>query len=257
MRKINYFGIEVTDASLEEIVEWCVVQIRQRRTIHLVTLNPDQFLRFEHDRLYHAIYHHADLVFVDGIGIILSSLLLKERFQHRVAGADLMEALCSRAAKEHFSVFLFGALPQVNKRAQKILESRYPELQIVGGDSAIVSEEGDMIDDVQPIEKISALKPDILFVALGTPKQEKWIAKYRAEMDVHCLFGVGATFDFISGYQKRAPLWLQRIGLEWLFRLLHEPRRLWKRYLIGIPSFIIFVIKLKLFSRNDGWHGLK
>jgi N-acetylglucosaminyldiphosphoundecaprenol N-acetyl-beta-D-mannosaminyltransferase len=159
----------------------------------------------------------------------------------RVAGSDLIPLLARRAAECGYSIYLLGAAPGVAASAADVLKEQYPGLKIAGVSSPPFSSVLDM--DPAVLDDIRAAKPDILLVAFGNPKQEKWIGMHRRDLSVPVMIGVGATLDFIAGHRKRAPRWMQVAGLEWLFRLLQEPRRLWRRYVVDLLAFSTFFLR--------------
>ncbi len=175
---------------------------------------------------------NADLVTADGMPIVLLSRLLRRSLPERVTGADMVPAICRRCAEEGLSVYVLGGDEGAVKEAFARLD--IDSLRVAGVDSSFVK-----LDEVQPevISRINAAKPDILFVALGNPKQELWMGRNAAKLDVGVMIGVGGTFNFIAGRVKRAPRWMQKCGLEWTYRILQEPGRLWRRYAYGLAKF--------------------
>ena len=173
---------------------------------------------------------NADMVTADGMPIVLLSKLLRNPLPERVTGADMVPAICSRFAEEGLSVYVLGGERGVLDEAF----AKLPPVKVAGLDPAFVK-----LDEEQPeiVERINAAKPDLLFVALGNPKQELWMGRNAARLDVPVMIGVGGTFNFIAGKVKRAPRWIQRSGLEWVYRICQEPGRLWRRYAYGLVKF--------------------
>jgi N-acetylglucosaminyldiphosphoundecaprenol N-acetyl-beta-D-mannosaminyltransferase len=180
----------------------------------------------------------ADLATADGMPLVWGARLLGVSLESRVAGADLVPALAGRAAQKGYKLYFLGAAPGIADRAAQIFQERYPGLQIVGVSSPPYSSVLEM--DTSILDDIRAAQPDILLVAFGNPKQEKWIGMYRRQLKVPVMIGIGGTLDLIAGDKKRAPLWMQRFGLEWLFRLIQEPGRLWRRYVVDLLVFGTF-----------------
>ena len=172
----------------------------------------------------------ADLVTADGMPIVLLSKLLRDPLPERVTGADMVPAICRRFAEEGLSVYVLGGEREVLDEAF----AKLPPVKVAGLDPAFVK-----LDEDQPeiVERINAAKPDLLFVALGNPKQELWMGRNADRLDVSVMIGVGGTFNFITGKVKRAPRWAQRSGLEWIYRICQEPGRLWRRYAYGFVKF--------------------
>ena len=177
---------------------------------------------------------NADLVTADGMPIVLLSKLLGMALPERVTGADMVPQICRRCAEEGMSVYVLGGDREAIEEALRKLKVESLKLKVVGIDPAFVK-----LDEEQPdiVARINVAKPDILFVALGNPKQELWMGRNAAKLDVGVMIGVGGTFNFIAGRVKRAPRWMQRCGLEWIYRIIQEPGRLWKRYAYGLVKF--------------------
>ena len=166
--------------------------------------------------------------------IVLLSKLLRDPLPERVTGADMVPAICRRCAEEGLGVYVLGGDKAVVEEAFEKLRIENGELRIAGIDPAFVK-----LDEDQPeiVERINAAEPDVLFVALGNPKQELWMGRNAAKLKVGVMIGVGGTFNFIAGKVKRAPRWMQRCGLEWIYRIIQEPGRLWRRYAYGLVKF--------------------
>ena len=177
---------------------------------------------------------NADLVTADGMPIVLLSKLLLSPLPERVTGADMVPAICRRCAEEGLSVYVLGGDREAVEEAFGKLRMENGELRIAGVDPAFVK-----LDEDQPeiVARINAARPDILFVALGNPKQELWMGRNLGKVDAGAMIGVGGTFNFIAGKVKRAPRWMQRCGLEWIYRIIQEPGRLWRRYAYGLVKF--------------------
>ena len=177
---------------------------------------------------------NADLVTADGMPIVLLSRLLRRGLPERVTGADMVPAICRRCAEDGLKVYVLGGdKDAVSEAFAKLSDTPAPSL-LVGHDDSFVK-----LDQDQPeiIERINAAKPDVLFVALGNPKQEIWMGRNLAKLDVGAVIGIGGTFNFIAGRVKRAPRWVQKSGLEWIYRIIQEPGRLWRRYAYGLVKF--------------------
>jgi exopolysaccharide biosynthesis WecB/TagA/CpsF family protein len=172
----------------------------------------------------------ADLVTADGMPIVLLSKLLRRPIPERVTGADMVPAICRRFAEEGLSVYVLGgSQPALDEAFAKL-----PNVRVAGLDPAFVKLDE---DQTEIVERINAAKPDILFVALGNPKQELWMGRNAPRLKVPVMIGIGGTFNFIAGHVKRAPRWMQRCGLEWIYRILQEPGRLWRRYAFGLVKY--------------------
>lgn len=196
----------------------------------------------------------ADLVTADGMPIVLLSRLMGQPLPERVTGSDLVPELVHLLAKEGLSFYVLGGEEPALPESLEILKRRDPSLKVAGTDTSIVSLEGGQAADAL-IARINAARPDILFVALGNPKQELWAARFSSRLRVPVLVGVGGSFNFIAGKVRRAPRWMQRCGLEWIWRVCVEPRRLWRRYAYGLVKFsclsVVELLKAR-FCRSNG-----
>ncbi len=203
---------------------------------HLVTLA-------EHHPRFAEAMQAADLAVPDGISVVMASRLLGVPIPERVTGGDLMERMCAEAAHYGFRVFFLGGLPGAAIMAAWNLEQRYPGLRICGTWCPPPGFENDPQEQARMRQTIANVRPDLLCVAFGAPKQEIWMHENASSLPVGAILPVGAAFDTQSGLRRRAPRWMQRIALEWLFRLLMEPHRLWRRYLIGNAEFVLLVLR--------------
>ena len=214
----------------------------RERAAHVVTMNA-QFVEIAHQETRFAeLLRRADLSVADGLSVVWASRWLGQFIPERVAGADLMVRLCETAAASGKSVYFLGGSPGAASCAAQRLCDNLPELVIAGIDCPPTGflDRPDELTSVA--ERIHLAKPDLLFVGLGAPKQEYWIDRY-AYLPAKVMMGVGGSFEFLAGFRKRAPLLIQRLGFEWMWRLCIEPRRLWKRYLVGNSIFLFVVFK--------------
>ena len=196
----------------------------------MATANTDFLINALSDPELRHVLRGCDLVVPDGMPVVWAAKLMRTPLQERVTGADIVPALARLAAEKGYRVYMLGARPEIAQRAKARMEADYPGIQIVGCVSPPVAPLLEMDSD-SILEDIARARPDILLVAFGNPKQEKWIYLHRERLGaVPLCIGVGGTFDFIAGGTVRAPLWMQTNGLEWAYRLTHEPGRLWKRY---------------------------
>lgn len=213
--------------------------LRAGNPAHIITLNAEIVYQAQNDEELLKIINGADLVTPDGIGIVWAGKKLGYPFSGRVTGIDMLYLLCEEALKETWKIYLLGAAPGIAEAAGKQLKLKYPGLQVCGcHDGYFAADETDAV-----IQDIRESQPEILFVALGAPKQEFWIKQYKDEMAVPISIGVGGSFDVVAGIKERAPEWMIKSNLEWLYRLVKEPSR-FKRQL-ALPKFMIQVIKQK------------
>lgn len=202
---------------------------------HLVTMA-------QGDKRFAEAMCDADLAVPDGISVVMASRLLGVPIPERVTGGDLMERMCAEAAHYGFRVFFLGGLPGAAVMAAHYLRCRYPGLQICGTMCPPVGFESDPAELERIARAIADAAPDLVCVAFGAPKQEIWMQENRGHLAVGALMAVGAALDVQAGMRQRAPRWIQAVALEWLFRLAMEPRRLWRRYLIGNARFVWLVM---------------
>lgn len=253
-RRVRLFGMEIDALRMSQAVarllDW--VDDDDRRCRFVVTPNADHAVMLQEHKGLRQAYADADLVLVDGMPVLLAAKLLRRGIPERVPGSDLVPALFNTASERYSNqrghstdrqlrVYLLGAAPGVAQRAAAKIEKRWPGVQIVGCDSPASGfekrpEENDII-----LGSIAAADADVLIVGLGAPKQELWVHAHRRRIAAPVALCVGATIDFLAGEKYRAPVWMQRVGLEWLHRMASEPRRLAKRYLrdaIRFPGLI-------------------
>lgn len=191
----------------------------------IMAINPEKIYTLRNNAFLRDFATRADLLIPDGIGVVIAARLLHGRRMERVPGADLMQALCAQAERLGHRVFLYGSSEIVNEQAAQSLLRRHPALKIVGRAHGYHPEDG--TDDVAA--RINAAAPDLLFVALGSPRQERWMHANLGRLRVGIVQGIGGTLDTLSGHVRRAPVAFQRLGLEWFYRLLRQPHRLWRQ----------------------------
>ena len=237
------FDIPVAKVTEDEAVAQIVARAkapRGGRAAFVATLNVDFVTNAVrgwpfggNDELW-GYLRNADLVTADGMPIVLLSRLLRRALPARVTGADMVPKICRRAAEEGLSVYVLGGDGEAVEAALGKLNGEGQKLKVAGIDPAFVK-----LDEEQPeiVARINAAKPDILFVALGNPKQELWMGRNAAKLDAGVMIGIGGTFNFLAGRVRRAPKWMQKSGLEWVYRIIQEPGRLWKRYAYGLVKF--------------------
>jgi len=247
----GFFGIPVVDVSMGELVARLQVHLLRRESTHVVPFNPHCFVIARNDAKFREICASGDIVFADGVGIKFASLLSSEAIQNRYTGLDVMLELCTLSAVKGYSVFLFGGQHGIVDDCAAQLRKQLPGLTIAGTFEPPFVEGIEEFDNETIIRTINRSQPDLLFVALGAPKQEKWIERYRDRLDVPIMMGVGGSFDILGGRFSRAPHWMRSLGLEWLYRLLSEPTRLSGRYLLGIPLFVYLILRLKFGSSRN------
>lgn len=242
---VNICGINIHNISLDYAIEAIDLLIRDKKEAYVVTPNIDHIVKLQRDKEFKAAYDGASLVLADGVPILWASTFLGNAIKEKISGSDLFPELCKIASEKGYKLFFLGGRPMAAGRAADVLRKRHPGINIVGEYCPPFGFENDERENGIIINMIRNADPDILFVGLGAPKQEKWIYKHRHEYRVPVSIGIGASFEFVSNMVRRAPEWMQRCGLEWLWRLMMEPGRLWKRYLVDDVQFFWLVLKQK------------
>jgi len=233
--KIDVLKILFDDFSAEQAVRYALDTIRDNNKTYVVTPNPEIVWVARRNEELRTAINSAGMVLPDGIGIILGARILGTPLHGgRVPGIDFAEALFQKMAHSGGAVFLLGSKPGIAEEAGKKLEDKYRGLRIAG------ATDGYFTDDEPVIEKINASRPDLLLVCLGSPKQELWMAKNIERLDVKLCAGLGGSLDVFAGKVKRAPVLFRKMGVEWLYRLIKEPRRI--KRIIKLPLFIIAAI---------------
>lgn len=245
MTRIKFLNIEIDNLSMKESIDYIDKLIQNRNPSYVVTPNVDHIVKLEKDRDFQEVYNNANLILTDGMPLVWISKLLKTPIKEKVSGSDLFPQLCELANEKGYSIFLLGAAEGVASKAAEKLKSKYKKLKIVGTYSPSYGFEKDDDEIQKIINKINVANPDILAVGLGAPKQEKFIYKYKDQLNVPISLAIGASIDFEAGKMKRAPLWMQKSGLEWFYRLSKEPRRMFKRYIIDDIAILKIILKYR------------
>ncbi len=222
--------------TLDRIENFVAKGRRTGKTHQIATVNTDFLVKSLDDSHLRSLLQNIDMCTADGMPIVWGSKLLGQALRERVAGSDLVPLLAERAAKSGLSMYFMGSAEGIADKAATILRAQHPDLNIVGTSSPYWKPGQEF--DPAILQEIKALKPDILLVAFGNPKQEQWIEQYGQATGVPVAIGIGASLDFIAGVTKRAPVWMRQSGLEWIARLVQEPGRLWKRYTLDFTKFV-------------------
>ena len=233
---IPILGVPLDKVTTADAIARVEEMIASRRPHYMVTANVDFLVQAQEDIELHHILFDAHLVLCDGTPLVWASRWLGNSLPERVAGADLVPLLIDLAERKGYRLFFLGATPVSAQRAMEKMMQRHPRLAIAGHYSPPFSKLLEM-DHEEIKRRIREARPDMLFVSFGCPKQEKWIAMHYQSLEVPVSVGVGATIDFLAGEVRRAPIWMQRSGLEWIFRLGQEPRRLFRRYVKDLWVF--------------------
>lgn len=243
---IDFLGVRVNVLDTKGLCEKVMTFVAQGKQRKVMYVNANCMLISRENERYRQVLNRADLVYADGVGIVWGARLWEHRFPGRSTGADFMPEFCKIFARHGLRLYLMGGREEVAKEAADRLLEKIPNLQIVGTYHGYFKQE----ETEQIIQKINSAQPDILLVGLGAPYQEFWIEENAAKLDVPLIWGVGGLFDFISGRTKRGPQWLLDHGFEWLCRLIIEPRRLWRRYIIGNIKFVLYILWYRFVAKR-------
>lgn len=239
---VEAFGVRISPVSMGGAMDKIEGFIQSRTPHHVVTSDANAILRAQEDEEYAGILRRAALITPDGYGVMWGARLLNLPIYERVTGVDMVTGICERAAKKGYSIYILGSAPGIASTAAQKLSARYPGLKVAGTQHGFFKPE----EEAQVIQQIRDAKPDVLFVAFGIPKQEKFIAQHFHEMNVPVSLGVGGSFDVYSEKLKRAPEYIQRAGMEWMYRVWQEPWR-WRR-MSYVPRFMVFALREWLFG---------
>lgn len=242
MERVNFLDSFIDNVSREEILDRVDGFIDSGKVHQLVAVNAAKMVRMSEDERLSGLINSCSLIFADGQAVVWASRFLGRPLKERVAGVDLMQAIIEQASKKGHKVYFLGAREEVVRKIVCIYKKRFSDICITGWHNGYFKSE----EERAVIEEIKVLRPDILFVAMGSPDKEYWINRNLSYLGVPVCMGVGGSFDVIAGFTSRAPKWMQDIGLEWFFRFMNEPRRLWKRYLFTNLKFVLSVLKERL-----------
>lgn len=237
--RIELMGCQVDNLSMEETLQTVEGFIASGRAHQHVVVNVDKLVKASRDEQLRRIINECALINADGMPVVWASRILGKPLKERVAGVDLFEALMQRSAEKGWRVYLLGAREEVVSRVKQVFEHRFPALQIAGYRNGYWKPE----EERGVVEDIVRARADILFVAISSPKKEQFLGAYQEQMRIPFAMGVGGSFDVASGQLKRAPQWMRSVGLEWFFRFLQEPRRMFRRYFIDDMAFLGMLAK--------------
>ncbi|WP_051340461.1 WecB/TagA/CpsF family glycosyltransferase [Azospirillum halopraeferens] len=227
-RRVEFLGVPMDPLDMDETVRIIDAAIAEGVCLKHVVVNVSKLVQMRSDAGLHADVVDSDLINIDGMGVVWGARLAGRTVPARVAGIDLMDRVLALCAKRGYRPYILGAKQEVLERAVANIRARYPDLTFAGFRNGYFKRE----DEPAIVEEIRASGADCLFVAISSPTKERFTQQYRDRLGVKFLMGVGGSVDVMAGITRRAPDWMQRAGLEWLYRVLQEPRRMWKRYLI-------------------------
>ncbi len=253
MTKEDILGTRVSTISISEMIKMLSAHIENGRGSKTVfCANANVIVAVLKDRYFFDALSSADILLPDGAGVLLASKIFKGRIKNRISGADIFQRFSEYADRRgNISYFFLGSTPAVLEKINENMRKQFPNIKVAGCYSPPFAEVFSEAEDKKIIEAVNSKRPDVLWIGMTAPKQEEWIYDNKSKLDVKLIGAIGAVFDFFAGTTKRAPEWMQRGGLEWFFRLMQEPRRLWKRAIIQNFRFILYLmlacLKLKKF----------
>jgi N-acetylglucosaminyldiphosphoundecaprenol N-acetyl-beta-D-mannosaminyltransferase len=233
------FGLHIDGMRMDEAIDRCKQAIQTRKPVLIGVLNAAKIVNLRHDPALRDALLDCNLLLADGQSVVWASRLLGKRLPERVAGIDLFEQLLALAHQQQRAIYLLGAKPEVLAALEQRVSQRWPGLRIAGSRHGYFSD----AEGVEIAADIRASHADMLFLGVPSPKKEIFLQRYRRVLDVPVLHGVGGSFDVLAGMTRRAPRAWQRLGLEWAYRVLQEPARLWKRYLVTNTAFVALTLR--------------
>jgi N-acetylglucosaminyldiphosphoundecaprenol N-acetyl-beta-D-mannosaminyltransferase len=243
--KVNFLNIPVDAITMTDTIQAVETAIVQNKRINHVVINAGKVVAMQTDKQLYESVASCDLINADGQSVVWAANFLGLKIPERVAGIDLMKNLVALAAEKKFKCFFLGAKEEIVKRVVDIYTEQYGSDIIAGYRNGYFSKE----EEKEVAQQIADSKAQLLFVAITSPKKENFMYAHRELLaNVNFTMGVGGSFDVVAGFTKRAPEWMQQIGMEWFYRFAQEPRRMWKRYLVGNSKFIWLILKEKFMS---------
>jgi len=242
VKRVSICNIPVDALTMQETIHLIDQSIFEQRSVHHVVINAAKVVNAQKDEALRESIVNCDIINADGQAIVWASRLLNKSLPERVAGIDLMEELVMLAAKKNYRLFFLGAKEEIVQKVVKVYSDKFGKNIIAGYRNGYFSHEEESL----VAQQIADSKANILFVAMSSPKKEIFLNTYKEIFQTPFIMGVGGSFDVVAGFVKRAPKWMQNSGLEWFYRTLQEPKRMWKRYLFGNSRFMYLVFKEKI-----------
>jgi N-acetylglucosaminyldiphosphoundecaprenol N-acetyl-beta-D-mannosaminyltransferase len=240
MKEITFMNCPMHPVSMTETVDAIKAKIGQGQFVQHVVVNVAKLVNVQSNKTLFDSVASSDIINIDGQGVVLGAKAMGHDIPERVAGIDLFYELLAMSEQQQYPIFLLGAEQIVLDKTINEINRLYPNLDIAG------SQHGYFDDETQVVKKVKQSGAKLLFVAMSSPKKENFINKWREQLGVNFVMGVGGTFDVVAGKVKRAPVWMQKSGLEWLYRIIQEPRRMFMRYLVTNSKFLLLLIKEKM-----------
>lgn len=246
--RVDVLGCPVDVMDMQTTLDRCRDLIRHDRNAYQVSINALKVDLAGRDKHFADLLRGSSIASADGQSIVWAARLLGRPVPGRVNGTDLMDRLLAAAESEGFTTYFLGSRSEVLDRAVRRIRERHPRLELSGSRDGYFSP----ADEAQVVDEIRASAPDLLFVAMPSPRKEQFIARHIGRLNVGLAIGVGGSVDVIAGHRARAPRWMQRLGLEWVFRLAQDPRTMWRRYLVGNARLVLGVLRELIAARRHG-----
>lgn len=241
MKRIEFLGVPMDASTMERTVSVISERLKANEFTQHVVVNVSKLVNMRTDKELTKSVTECDIINIDGMGVVWGCRFLGIEIPERVAGVDLFYQLNAMAERDGFPVFYLGAQENVVNQTAEVMQQQYPNLIIAGYHHGYFWD-----DEAALVQKVKNSGARLLFVAITSPKKENFINRWRDQLGVDFVMGVGGTFDVVAGKVRRAPVWMQKAGLEWFFRIYQEPGRMWKRYLVSNSKFAFFVVKARL-----------
>ena len=238
-RTVPILGVKIAAISMDQVLYICEDVIQTHGSLQVGVINVAKIVNCQNDSDLRRSLDEADIIIPDGLPIVWLSKWLGNPLPERVSGIDLMIRLLERASRENYRIYFLGAEQNVIEKLIIFIRKEYPGVRIAGYRNGYFSDS----QEREIVEEIADSRADVLFVGMSSPKKEVFLRKWQQMIDVPVKHGVGGSFDVLAGQTKRAPLWMQKCGLEWFYRLIQEPRRMWKRYLVTNSKFMVLSLR--------------
>ncbi len=247
IERVHFLNTQIDNLNMQETLEVITDSVDNNKQLHHIVVNAGKLVAMQSDLQLRESVNEADIINADGQAIVWASKFLKKPLKERVAGIDLMQNLVALAYKKKYKIFFFGAKEEIVKKVVDVYSKEYNPSIIAGYRNGYFTKE----EEKNIAIDIANSGANLLFVAISSPTKENFLYDYKKQLkNINFVMGVGGSFDVVAGKVKRAPKWMQEVGLEWFYRFLQEPKRMWKRYLIGNSKFVFLVLKEKIFKNQ-------
>ena len=253
LRSFNIAGVRIDDVTQDDVLRAVERFVAEDGLHRLVTPNVDHILHAQRDKQFREAVNTSALSLPDGKWLQRGARLLGIRIREGIAGRLLVDPMCELAARSGWSVYILASVGNIAERAAETLKTKYSELNVVKARSPSMQFGVNKAETEELLTELAELRPDLLFLGVGAPKSEKWLYEYRDRIPARVAIGVGYAFDILAGQIRECPRWITAAGMEWAYRLLKEPRRLWRRYLVRDPQFFGLLLKQRMAGASTAW----